>query len=221
MIIDYIGLLVLASFCSITFGSVTMQSSNATTGQYADLSSVYSVIFNTTPVNCTPFIPPAAYQAMLHLNANESIDGQAINALLIPDGYLHDCLSSIHYYRQLPAYLFLSPYTDTQLAFSMTVSELVGYNFDGTLTLKVNIELQWIEPRLQWDTSESINQFNWPLITVIPVTRLWMPVFEVMNCPLADCRLLPTNSTPVTLENSGNTDLVMSNLIGATCPLNF
>ena len=128
----------------------------------ASFSSTFSVIFNTTPVNCTPFIPPAAYQAMLHLNANDYNEPLRWTNFTIPDGYLHDCLSSIHYDRQLPTCIrvFLSPYADNQLAFPMTVSELVGYSFDGKLTLKVNIELEGIEPRLQWDTSASINNFS-------------------------------------------------------------
>ena len=104
------------------------------------LSSAYSVIFNSIPVNCIPFIPSAAYQAMLHLNINDFNESLQTTDFIIPDGYLHDCLSSIHYDRQLPAYIFLSPYADNKLTFSMTVNELVGYEFDGKLTLKPESE---------------------------------------------------------------------------------
>ena len=171
MNIDCIVLLTLASFCSIIFDSVTSHTPKASTDlppyferfvrerparsgsvgsgrglrldreSRASLSSSnYSEIFNTTPARCTPFIPPAAYQAMLRLNSNLL---QSTN-LTIPEGYLYDCLSSIHYDRQIPAYVFLSPDVMKELTFSMTLSELVGYEFDGKLTLKVNIEYGWL-----------------------------------------------------------------------------
>lgn len=192
---------------------------NSTSNQ--TLQALYTTIYNSTLVDCTPFIPRKVYQAMASVNlSNSSIQ------TTIPHNYLYECLSSIRYDKDIPAYFFVSPFDydyDNLMSwpFFMAVSELVSFSSEGTLVLKVNINFGWSETRLRWNLSSSINQFKWPTGTIMPVTKLYVPIMEVLNCPLDDCRLEPPNSTFVQLTSEGYTWLVMSNLIGAKCPLNF
>lgn len=182
----------------------------------------YDSIQNTTAVNCTPFIPIPIYKTMVSYSNTP---------MPIPDRYLYNCLAAITYDKDLSAISFYSNYSSSftstndlgEVEFLITISQLLALEFDGKLTLKVNLDQIWQEPRLQWNISAStgIPNWYWSKKVVWPVSKLWIPVFKVLNCPLGDCRLLPRNSSLVSLFRNGYIELITSHQISAICTLNF
>lgn len=150
-------------------------------------SEDYPDIYQLEPRNCSSFVPPAVWAAMAEAEADfELRNGQKLeavtNKLLIPDDYLVECLvSSISKNaRHWNAFKYA---VDSELNFSLALNELIAFDHEGELTLKVTVELDWHDPHLSWNRSHSrLPKWAWPEATLLPVDKLWTPKFTMLNC---------------------------------------
>ena len=92
--------------------------------------------------------------------------------------FLRSCLRSIPYDRRLSAFTFAAT---NQIYFGISLSQLLSLDFEGHLTLKMNLDYQWTEPRLRWllDPPHAAPMWKWPTYTLIHNSEA--RVFSALN----------------------------------------
>ena len=169
------------------------------------------------PLNCTPYIPQAAFQIMQSysqkLHANNQSDSNTI-----PYAYLINCILNSQYDKRV------SPltYSNTpQINIDFALAELIGLQFDGDLTFLANFHLNWLEPRITWSLESDIEFWNWLDVTFPISTYIWLPILRVLNCAGDQCSVIIDNSTTPMISYTGQVDIYFSNILESTCQLNL
>ena len=174
-----------------------------------------SAFFGITVLDCSQYIPNTVYQMMQQYNPN------SLSNLMIPTQYLQNCLNSTTYNKYIGPYEFSASSTTWTLSVGMAVSQLVSLDTVEDLQLKVDVNFQWNDPRLQWNAFTNLSVWQWPTKTYLPSSRLWMPEITVLTCELESCSLMINPDTFVDISNDGTVDAHESLLLTSSCLLDF
>ena len=163
------------------------------------VSGVYQ--FVTKPLNCTQYIPDGLLAYMQNTTPSATD--------FIPFSILPTCLLESDYNPSVPAFFFNN---SSLIVFGISVSEVVSFDFNGDLQVKVSLNYFWNDDRLRWPLHSGVNNWMCPDSTILQVSQVWPLIFEVLSCPLQDCELRPQNHTYVYeyLDNIGTVTIQMS-----------
>ena len=106
-------------------------------------------------------------------------------------------------------------------SFTIAISEVIELDSQNNLVFKALADILWYDPRFQWSLIFPVPQWKWPQSVVRDVSRVWYPVFEILDCPLADCTIFPPNKSHIYQQFDGFMELTLFQLISSKCPLDY
>ena len=85
--------------------------------------------------------------------------------------FLRNCLKAVNYDRRVSAFTFSN---SNVISFSISLDQLLSLDFEGYVRMKVNLDYQWIDPRLRWSMAAPpmAPTWNWPAKTNIHNTEV-------------------------------------------------
>ena len=178
-------------------------------------SQMNLALYGISVLDCSKYLPTQVQQIMQECNFNIS------TTLLIPQRFLQDCLNDSNYNKYLAPYEFSDTLTMWSLSVGMAVSHLVNLDTVQDLQLKVDVGFKWSDPRLQWNTSTNLSEWQWPTKTYWPSSWLWMPEITVLTCELSSCSISIDSDTLVDISNDGTVKAHDSLLLASNCLLDF
>ena len=85
--------------------------------------------------------------------------------------FLRNCIKAVNYDRRVSAFTFAG---SNLISFSISLNQLLSLDFEGYIRMKVNLDYQWIDPRLRWNMAAPpmAPTWTWPAKTNIHNTEV-------------------------------------------------
>ena len=176
-----------------------------------------SSFYNISVTECDKYLSSQVYQLMQQYNPTPT------PSLTVPAIYLQNCINvnNSGYNKRIGPYGYSSPTSIWTLSIGMAISELVSLDVSEVLQLKINVDYQWNDPRLQWYTSSNLSSWKWPKISYLPVTDIWTPSIYVLTHPSGNGFVGMNKDVFAYVESDGTVFVHDVFLLSSTCSLDF
>ena len=212
MIFDNIVRISIMLFVVILIGVLVSQVLSQETNPFTNPS-----FYNISVTDCDKYLPSQVYQLMQQYNPTPTQN------LTVPAIYLQNCINvnNSGYNKRIGPYGYSSPTSTWTLSIGMAISELVSLDVSEVLQLKINVDYQWNDPRLQWNTSSNLSSWKWPKISYLPVTDIWTPSIYVLTHPSGNGFVGINKDVFAYVESDGTVLVHDVFLLSSACSLDF